>query len=318
MIWLVLRRQRTALILAAGLVALLAAALVVGRLLFVADVAELGLERCTSVATRCDDAGWFALAEQYGLYCSLTHLALLLAPLLLGLFAGAGLFGQELDRGTHVFALTQGVGRVRWWGCGLLVAGSGAALAAAALSALAGWALAPFRQFGTGALLTPSFESSGLVPVAYTVLAFTVAAGAGLLLRSTPAAIIVAAVVQGLVLFILVTSARPQYLPPETARTPVALAESDGFPTVPEGSWQLGFGYLDDQGRPVDDRVVFRDCAGGDFDDCLQRAGIAESLAWYQPSNRYWPFQIIETGVLAALSTAALALAFVGLRRRVH
>jgi hypothetical protein len=36
----------------------------------------------------------------------------------------------------------------------------------------------------------------------------------------------------------------------------------------------------------------------------------------YQPANRYWPFQWIETGIFVALAAILVAVAVIALRRR--
>jgi hypothetical protein len=48
---------------------------------------------------------------------------------------------------------------------------------------------------------------------------------------------------------------------------------------------------------------------------CLHDAGFRNFMT-YQPANRYWAFQTIETGIFVCLAAALLAAAFVALRRR--
>jgi hypothetical protein len=48
---------------------------------------------------------------------------------------------------------------------------------------------------------------------------------------------------------------------------------------------------------------------------CMQAHGW-RGFATYQPANRYWPFQGIETGIYSLLAAALIAVTFVVLRRR--
>lgn len=328
MIWLVLRRQRAALLLAAALVVLCAAALVTWRALFLADTQALGLARCLAeTAPPCEQPAWYRLQDTYNPYWSLMHVTLICAPAVLGMLAGAGLFGRELDQGTHVFALTQSVGRLRWWLTGLLVAGLPIAVAAGALTVLAGWALEPFRPFRQlfGAeLTTPRFEVTGIVPVGHTLLAFAVAASVGFVLRSALAAVVVTVVVQIAVLIALAGEARPRYLPPVAETTALAAGGYDGqLVTVPDGAWILDIADVDAQGRAVPMTTSLADCylaatTEQAYFACQRAAGVVGTRVRYHPADRYWPFQRIETGIVVALAAGALALGFVGLRRRVH
>ena len=48
---------------------------------------------------------------------------------------------------------------------------------------------------------------------------------------------------------------------------------------------------------------------------CMQAHGW-RGFATYQPANRYWPFQGIETGIYVLLAAALIAVTFVIVRRR--
>ncbi|MFC5993319.1 hypothetical protein ACFQE5_03720 [Pseudonocardia hispaniensis] len=316
MIWLVWRRQRAALLVGLALVVGAAVVLVSGRLLFVADAQALGLEHCLRPEPRCAEPAWWTLVEGYRWYLGLVHLGLIAVPLLLGMLAGAGLFGRELDRGTHVFALTQAVGRVRWWAVGLLAAGLPAVAAVAALTAVAAWALDPFARLRSPTPLSPpAFEIAGLAPIGYLLLAFIVAASAGLLLRGIPAALVVALVVQVGVLIGLSRSARAHYLPPEVAR--ISIEAGAAAYSLPDGAWPMELRFLDARGETVPPASAYRFCMADTAQEtCLSRGGVATVEQEFQPASRFWPFQLIEVAILVVLSAGALALGLVGLRRR--
>ncbi|MHA6630589.1 hypothetical protein ACU61A_34555 [Pseudonocardia sichuanensis] len=313
MTWLVWRRQRAALLTAASLVAAFAAVLVTGRHDFVAFLREYGIdEACFEVVTEaCRDQtpSPFApgLPWAYGPFWGLSHSALQLVPLVLGLLAGAGLFRRELDEGTDVLALTQSTTITRWWATGLLVAGVPVAVLSGLLGVLAQWTYAPFRLITSpfSPLDTPLFETSGIVPMAYAVLAFTLAAGTGLVARGSLAPVVVAVVGYFVALYVLPSFAREHYLPAVITYEPVDPALTDGGISRRTGSWQLESRLLDDHGgthfatecEPTEPRGR-----------CYQRLGVIGVESRSQPDNRYWAFQLIETTILLVLSAVTLTV----------
>jgi hypothetical protein len=149
------------------------------------------------------------------------------------------------------------------------------------------------------------------------VLAFCLAAAAGLLLRNAVGALGLALVVQVVVLATTMFL-RPDYLPPETAR--VALlppGQSDVTWNAPADGLSLDYGYLDAQGREVPQREAgLHSCTVElSFSDCLRSAGYTGLYSTYQPASRYWPFQLIETGLVLALAVGALGAGLLRLRR---
>ena len=324
MIWLVWRRLRVPLLVALGLVALVAATAVLGRFALLAAARDLGFERCfgDELIGVCDsrEAVAFRNDERDG-FLFLLVMAAVLLPGVAGAVAGAALFGAETARGTHVFALSQALSRARWWGAGLLIAGLPVAAAVALVTPLAAWSVAPFDDiYVTAPLIWITFLTSGVVPVAYTVLAFCVAAAAGLLRRSPIGALglavglhVVALLVTGLV--------RPAYLPPETASAALSADQfvpSDTSRVVPDGALDLGFVLVDAEGRELPSSAAVGNGCSLANPDCRSGRGITGVVHHYQPASRYWPFQAIESGLLLALAAGALGVGMRGLRRRVH
>lgn len=323
---LVLRRVRTQLTVALGLVALLGAGAVGGHVVGLAAARERGILGCLDgVRTGvCDTDAYYSFASALTAYLIWLNIGVVALPVVAGGAVGAALFGGELERGTHLFALTQGASRLRWFGHGLAVAGLPVALAVAGQTALTSWWWRPFGGDVTGGIapLRPDqFLTSGLVPVAYTVLAFSVAAAAGLLLRSASGALGVAATVHVVLLLVTTLGVPAHYLPPERIVTPLAGVDP-AFPVLAGEVLVVGYGYVDEQGRalpPAPDGTV--SCPGyetRDFQVCLKESGVAGTYTGYQPPSRYWPFQLIEGGLMLALATAALGVGLRGLRRRVH
>ncbi|OZM79372.1 hypothetical protein [Pseudonocardia sp. MH-G8] len=310
MTWLVWRRQRAALLTAASLVAVFAVVLVAARHDLVTFLREYGVdEACFETVTpvcRQRTPSPFAvdLPWAYGPFWGLSRSALLITPLTLGLVAGAGLFRRERDEGTDVLALTQSTTVTRWWATGLLVAGIPVAVLSGLLGALAQWAYAPFSLivYPYSPLESPLFGTSGIVPIAYTLLAFTLAAGTGLVARGSLAPVVVAVVGYSVVMFVLTVYAREHYLPAVVVHLE---ADPDGeFPRT-SGTWELGRRLLDDQGN----RHHPTECEPTELSgQCYQRLGVTEAEVRTQPDSRYWAFQLIETAILLALSAVHLAL----------
>ena len=321
MIWLVWRRLRVPLLVVLGLLALFAATAVVGRFTWLAAARDLGFERCFTddmdeLHVVCPTLEGRDFATDYGGFMVLFLLAPALAlPAVAGAVTGAALFGAETARGTHVFALSQALSRVRWWGAGLLIAGLPVAAAVALVTPLLAWSVAPFGDlYATDPLIWITFVTSGVVPVAHTVLAFCVAATAGLL-RRTPIGALGLAIGLHVVVLVVTGLVRPAYLPPETASE--ALSAVQGPRPVPDGALNLGYVLVDAEGREFPPREVTVECGVAE-PDCLEDRDVVDSAYRYQPASRFWPFQAIESGLLLALAAGALGAGMRGLRRRVH
>lgn len=328
MIWLVLRRQRAGLLLLAGLVVVLVGVIATCRLLFDSDVARLGLQRClTAPATCIGDLAWGDVQDAYDPTMQYLQVGLIAAPLLMGVLVGAGLFGRDLERGTHVFALTQGTGRLRWWAMGLMVAGLPAAAGAAVVSATATWGLYPLTLFNPNSTFYgPTFDTTGLVPAGQAVLAFAVAASIGLVARSALVAIVTAVVLQVVMVIGLSGFARMHYLPPESVRVAYDPAVGLSMPDdLPPGARVVDMNYLDGAGQVVPRELIIvamsaAQCGADEaaWRQCFAATGVVATETRYQPITRFWPFQFIESGILAVLAGVALVVGAIGLRRRVY
>jgi hypothetical protein len=219
------------------------------------------------------------------------------------MFAGAPVFARELEQGTHVFSLTQSIGRTRWWVTKLLVAGAPATIAMTLLGLLSAKALGPLSFLLGSRLQTPMFESQGIVLGVYTAFAFTLGATAGLLVRSTLGAM--AITIGGYLVTVVVVSnaARRNYATPE-------YAESS---SVEPGSWRVDRGYLDAAGNPT---TFSPDaCQPNAMPECLADQGIVSQVNWFHPPSRFWDFQLLESGIFVLAAAAVLGAGAWALRR---
>ena len=110
--------------------------------------------------------------------------ALLVAPVLLAMFAGPPVVARELENRTFRYAWTQGIGRMRWTVAKLTYLGSVVTAAALVISQLFTWLFAPFLTTQDLTVLSPAvFETRGIVYAAWTLTAFCLGAFLGTLIR---------------------------------------------------------------------------------------------------------------------------------------
>jgi hypothetical protein len=280
--------------------------------------------------------------------------ALVGLPAIIGAFWGAPLITREFENGTHRLVWTQSVTRGRWLAAKLAVVGSASVLATGLGSLLVTWWSAPIdagkaNRFGAGL-----FGERNIVPLGYAAFAFTVGVATGLLLRRTLPAMAVSLVAFLATRLAFTYLVRPNLIPPRRLSLPLD-PNSIGFgstnngpdtlmpgtPPLPD-AWIYSSRIVDGHGLGLTPTVLRQQCpqlgttqplAGSPaghgvrvqapdttqstLHDCVARlSGTYHELLTYQPANRYWLFQIIET---AAFSGGALLLAgavYWWLRRR--
>ncbi|TWP53602.1 ABC transporter permease [Lentzea tibetensis] len=288
MTWVAWRQQRFQVLLSIGIVAVLAAVMAFVRF----DALSLGGNEAL-------------IDERYGTYLNYLRLVLIALPVLLGMFAGAPLFAREIEHGTHVFGLTQSIGRTRWWATKIAVAGIPVVIAMTVLGLVNAWSSAPLQavMFG-GRLATPTFEIQGLTLGAYTLLTFTLSAAIGLLMRNTLAAMVVTVVVYIPLLGAVANALRPGYGTPITSR----------YQDIPRDAWVVESSYVDAAGNQVSFSPA--GCTAS-INDCLTAGGVVQQVA-YQPDDRFWSFQAIEAGLFAVLAVALLGVGAWALHRRLR
>jgi len=312
MTWVTWRQYRYQGALAAALLAALAAALVISGL-HAAQVWHAALSGCMK-DNRC---GGVSLA---GPAVMTLVVATSVVPLLPGLFWGAPAVAHELETGTNQFAWTQSITKRRWlavraaW---LLLA---AAVLAGAVSALVTWWSGPDNALSRDAFEANRFDITGIVPVGYAIFAMALGICAGVLLRRTLPAIAVtlAGFAGARVLF--AQWVRLHYM------TPVTVYYKLTGSWAPKGSYlSVSQGIVGPDGRPptglssyvFNGAPVPAECAKvmQNPAPCMAAHGYRAYLT-YQPADRFWAFQGIETGIFVLLAAILLGVAFWVLRRR--
>jgi hypothetical protein len=175
------------------------------------------------------------------------------------------------------------------------------------------WWRQPFDHV-QGRLSPAGFDVEGPVVPAYALFALTVGILAGLLLRRTLAALSVAAAVfvaarAGVELLL-----RPHYLQP-LHRTATGLAAG-----ARARDWVFDNVVVDAVGRTItsareDLAVVHAQRAGVDPQQYLASLGWRRVIT-FQPADRFWTFQGIETAIFLALAALAVLASVALLRRR--
>ncbi|MDP9868317.1 MULTISPECIES: ABC transporter permease [Streptosporangium] len=279
---------------------------------------------------------------------------MLVLPALVGLFWGAPLISRELEAGTHLLVWNQSVTRTRWLAAKLALTGLAAVAAACLCSLAVTWWSGPLdRSAAPGfALMDPLvFGARGIVPMGYAAFAFVLGVTVGMLARRTLPAMAVTLAVFAALQIALPLLVRPHLLPPVTSTFELGPANVETFglprgggsprvtlePAIPghTGAWVLSSHLVDPSGHPVGTdaagatvqvSVTSGPCALSEAqgqgrngpDGCLaevNRLGYRQA-ATYQPFDRFWPLQWIETGIYALLTLGLTGFCFRWIRGR--
>ncbi|WP_327316132.1 ABC transporter permease [Streptomyces sp. NBC_01235] len=305
--WL-LRLHRPALYAWAGLVAVLAVALVWlwGPL---TDSAAEGWRQYRL----CDDSGpcqydQDAIVRFKSVYMYTTG-ALTVLPFLVGAWAGASLFGRELEHGTAQLAWTQAVSPTRWLATKLAVpavlvaAGTGLLVALHHLM----WSAGVDRIDTTKTWYDNlTLHTNGPTTVAFALTGLAGGALAGVLLRrALPALMLTLGFVAAA--RVLADLAMPHLWPGVTKVTSLSTGPDGVGITIDSGLVTSTGAHIPDIG-----------CASALPDGCAaayEKLDATGYYATYHPESHYWPLQLTTTALLLAVAAALTVAAFVLLRR---
>ncbi|WP_283134991.1 ABC transporter permease [Rhizohabitans arisaemae] len=351
MIWLTWRQFRGSAAMMAAVLAVLAVVLAVtGPGL--ASAYSAGIADCSTNNT-CDRF-YNLFFSQYNLpFMALTFVVLIL-PALAGLFWGAPLITRELEAGTHLLVWNQSITRGRWLAVKLGLTGLISVVAAGLGGLMVTWWSAPLDESASEgmALMAPLvFSARGIAPMGYAAFAFVLGVTVGILVRRTLPAMAVTLAVFAAIQLALPAMVRPHLMAPVTATFELGPANVDSLNIPREGgsapqlflreavpgklgSWVLASELLDPSGRVVPGGTggtgavinvssTSGPCSpksgAGAEDGCMgevNRLGYRQQVT-YQPLERFWLFQWIETGIYALLTIGLTWLSFRWIRRRV-
>lgn len=312
MAWVTWRQHRPQLLAGVGLLAALALAAVGTHLPIRAAYHRDALSGCLPPSARsgCDIILRHFQGEFDGWAAAVRGLAVL--PALAGLFVGAPLLAREVEHGTYRLAWTQGVTRRRWLLSKTALLAGATVLGGLAASALVMWWRSPFDTL-EGRMGPDAFDIEGLVVPAYALFALAVGVLVGLLLRRTVAAMSITLVAFGATRLAVLEFLRPHFLSP-LHRT--VMADDSGRRI---GDWVLSDTLVDAGGKAIstgreDLAVLHAQQAGIDPHTYLVTLGWKRVIS-YQPSGRFWTFQLLEAGLFVALAAAVVAVAIWLVRR---
>jgi hypothetical protein len=264
---------------------------------------------CSSTQS-CSDAG-SVLFRGDGAIIAVVN-ATLVVPLLFGLFWAVPLLAKEYEEGTQNLAWTQGVTRRHWLSANAKCVFMAAIAWASMLTALVTWWRSP-----ENALSTPfeAFNIQGIVPIAYAIFAVALGLALGSLFRRVLPAIAATLGVYFAVRLATAVYLRPHFMAPITKILPLAFSSKG----APGGAWILSSSLVGPNGQHLGDRLALNQvpaaCRIGVFggkgitQTCLAAHGFHQQIT-FQPSNRFWAFQGIESAIFVLLSIPLVVLAY--------
>jgi hypothetical protein len=325
MTWLTWRQHRIEAAIVGAVLAVFAIVLVVSGRQMAGAYQQLGVAGCLAHLYQNPNCSNIldAFQNQFRWLAS-AMLWLNLLPALLAILVGAPLVARELEHGTHHLVWAQGVTRVRWIAVKLGLILVGALVAAEILTLMLTWWRGPFDQLN-GNFAPAGFDFEGTVPVAAMAFAVALAVAAGALLRRAIPAM--AATLAGFLAVRLPIEfwARPHYRPPVT----VTWDALDLPPRLNSGIWAIDRGWVNGQGHIIGVDQAFNTClpnggavrvggpnpAQNPFLQCIHAHGWLSYIT-YQPADRFWLFQGIETAIYVALAAALVGLTIWWVRHR--
>jgi ABC-type transport system involved in multi-copper enzyme maturation permease subunit len=286
--WVVWRQHRLE-----GLWALLTAVLLAASIGFVAH--ELSITPCPAQAppgggpgpgvTYCLPGDFWGSLAQGIVLLNLYQYGLVVLPALAGAFVGAPLVAREIENGTARLAWTQGVTRTHWLLVKLALVFVPLLVGAAAVGILE---VVLINVQGPQANRWAFFDQQAPMTVGSTAFALALAVAAGSLLRKSIPAMAATLLGFAVTRIGIAELARPHYLSSLafTTNDSAALSAMKGSQTA----WWL-------------DQFQFRS-------NVMQQYH-------YQPGDRFWTFQTIETAILMGLAALLLAFTVYWVTRRV-
>jgi hypothetical protein len=263
---------------------------------------------------------------------SLVTIALLVLPVLAGMFIGAPLLAHELESGSFRFAWTQGIGRARWVLTQLVLLFAMAAAATGVLGFLADWYGGPFESAGLASRWQGGqFNVTVLTLPAWTLCSLAAGMFAGVLLGRVIAAMAATAAFAGGLIaldfvwlhawFLGITPGVTRASPSGTGLGVLNTFAMPGGIPGPPGSWLVSGWYTGRGGQRLSSVAV--NSLVGKLDASKSAGPLNDPARWlarhhdaywvsYQAADKFWVFQGVEAVILLAV-TAIFVIAAIRL-----
>ncbi|HET9921227.1 MAG TPA: ABC transporter permease subunit [Ktedonobacteraceae bacterium] len=252
----------------------------------------------------------------------------LILPVLVGIFLGVPLLAREMEQGTFRLIWTQSVTQRRWL---LVKVGTQLVITLtvfAIIGAIATWYIAQNGIFGGSGW--DNFDVVGAVPLADMAFGLALGIAAGAFTRHTVWANAVTLFGYTAARYVIGVWVRPYYLPPYSTGL------FDPYQTTPQTlpgkqDWVTAITWTDHTtGQTLTDDQMRQACGGpaGLFRhlpsapqplnpfSCSHAQGWLQTITW-QPIDRVWLFQGIESILFFALTAGLLWLTYWWIRTRV-
>ncbi len=317
--WLVWK-QHSKQFMIATILLILFAALLIPTGLHYWQVYQHALSTCSQSNTCAELKGELFQSSTDQAIFQLEPFAIMILPILLGMFWGVPLLAREYSEGTNLLVWTRSISRRRWLTTKLIWILVATVVVSGAFTALGTWWSKTPNALNLDRFVFLPFSTQGIVPVAYATFAVALGIALGAWLKRTMIALgLTFVLLVGIIVIVVPTLIRPQYV------TPITVTSSMGFNALrsklPSGAWRLSMGVIDKNGNTFDQldfpnwppqcqtlaQTQQAPTAGSKTEDsatvdsCLTAAGYRQ-IARYQPDNRYWEFQQIEFGLYMLLS----------------
>lgn len=336
--WVAWRQHRLQLLIALAVLVVVAAAVLLFQLVLIARLHAVG---CTVLThpNACTNSLAAQNSFNEGAW-RILRAVLVASPVVVGVFVGAPMFPREFDQRAEVFALTQSVGRIRWWSAKIIVAGTPLVAGLLGLGFLVQWVDATTSYTDRNAFDDGTFQVQTIMLAAFGLLALAIAITVGILVRSVVGALVTGLIVAGGVVVILAFPLRSHLLPITRDVTPFEAAIGSAQPVAAgtggvddPDNWFLGSGLLGPDGRPI----PFYDApcqdisitvADGQQPTAQQIAAYSNAMTKcqkehgtrqytdYVPAVMLWPLRGVVTGICLVLAGLFLALGAFRLRAR--
>ncbi len=317
--WMTWRQQRTAYVTTAVVLGALAVFLLINGTAMHSNYHDVGLSSCGPLAgNRCQiPLGLFD--QNYEKWAQYLPRFVLFVPGLLAAFVAAPIVARELESGTYRFAWTQSRSRTSWLTAKVVLVIVPITTAAIAFSALFAWWYEPFEPLMGRMSSGQAYEVSGTVFAARTAFGLALGLSVGAVLRR-----VVAAMAATLALWVATTWVMIVYIRP-TIEQPLTVPANSSL--ITSGGWTVSEYF----GRPGGVHITNKGSAFSHLYAQAQHEGVTDSKAFegwlgrhgyvhyatYEPENRFWHFQLIESvGYLAVLLVLVAAL-FWWVRKRI-